>query len=146
MRTQVTLKTLAERLNLSTSTVSRALTDQWDVNAHTKQIVIELALELNYKPNIMAVKLKQCQQKKTKITTKSKVTIKGMAQQLHLAPSTVSRALANKKDISYETRKLVLALAKKLHYYPNPVAQVLRTQYHKAIQQDFVYENRKRSR
>ena len=69
-----------------------------------------------------------------------------MAQQLHLAPSTVSRALANKKDISYETRKLVLALAKKLHYYPNPVAQVLRTQYHKAIQQDFVYENRKRSR
>ena len=66
MRTQVTLKTLAERLNLSTSTVSRALTDQWDVNAHTKQIVIELALELNYKPNIMAVKLKQCQQKKNK--------------------------------------------------------------------------------
>ena len=144
MRTQVTLKTLAERLNLSTSTVSRALADQWDVNARTKQIVKELALELNYRPNILAVKLKQCQQKKTK--TKSKVTIKGIAHQLHLAPSTVSRALANKKDISSETRKMVQTWAKKLHYYPNPVAQVLRTQYHKTIQQNFVYEDRKRSR
>ena len=58
MKSQVTLKTIAKALNLSTSTVSRALADQWDVNSQTKEIVMELATKLNYKPNIMAVKLK----------------------------------------------------------------------------------------
>ena len=57
MKSQVTLKTIAKALNLSTSTVSRALADQWDVNSQTKKIVMELATQLNYKPNIMAVKL-----------------------------------------------------------------------------------------
>lgn len=57
MKSQVTLKTIAKALNLSTSTVSRALADQWDVNSQTKEIVMELATKLNYKPNIMAVKL-----------------------------------------------------------------------------------------
>ena len=61
MKSQVTLKMIAQKLNLSTSTVSRALADQWDVNSQTKKIVTDLAIELNYKPNIMAVKLKQCQ-------------------------------------------------------------------------------------
>ena len=55
MKSQVTLKTIAKALNLSTSTVSRALADQWDVNSQTKKIVMELATQLNYKPNIMAV-------------------------------------------------------------------------------------------
>ena len=82
MKSQVTLKMIAQKLNLSTSTVSRALADQWDVNSQTKKIVTDLAIELNYKPNIMAVKLKQCQ----------KNTIKEIARQLNIAPSTVSRA------------------------------------------------------
>lgn len=56
MKSQVTLKMIAQKLNLSTSTVSRALADQWDVNSQTKKIVTDLAIELNYKPNIMAVK------------------------------------------------------------------------------------------
>lgn len=37
MKSQVTLKTIAKALNLSTSTVSRALADQWDVNSQTKK-------------------------------------------------------------------------------------------------------------
>ena len=37
MKSQVTLKTIAKALNLSTSTVSRALADQWDVNSQTKR-------------------------------------------------------------------------------------------------------------
>ena len=36
MKSQVTLKTIAKALNLSTSTVSRDLADQWDVNSQTK--------------------------------------------------------------------------------------------------------------
>lgn len=122
MKSQVTLKTIAKALNLSTSTVSRALADQWDVNSQTKEIVMELATKLNYKPNIMAVKLKQCHKNNTEVCKQPKITIKEMARQLNLAPSTISRALANKKDISLNTRKAVQALAKKLHYRPNPIA------------------------
>ena len=122
MKSQVTLKTIAKALNLSTSTVSRALADQWDVNSQTKEIVMELATKLNYKPNIMAVKLKQCHKNNTEVSKQPKITIKEMARQLNLAPSTISRALANKKDISLNTRKAVQALAKKLHYRPNPVS------------------------
>ncbi len=125
MKSPVTLKTIAKELNLSTSTVSRALADQWDVNAQTRDIVLALALKLNYKPNIMAVKLRQCQKNNTAVRKEPKITIKEMARQLNLSPSTVSRALANKQDISPDTRKTVQALAKRLHYRPNPIAIVL---------------------
>ena len=128
MRTQVTLKTIAQELNLSTSTVSRALADQWDVNSQTKEIVTALAIKLNYKPNIMAVKLKQCHKNNLSADKQPKVTIKEIARQLSLAPSTVSRALANKEDISLHTRKTVQALAKKLHYHPNSIAIILKQQ------------------
>lgn len=131
MKSQVTLKTIAKALNLSTSTVSRALVDQWDVNSQTKEIVMELATKLNYKPNIMAVKLKQCHKNNTEVSKQPKITIKEMARQLNLAPSTISRALANKKDISLNTRKAVQALAKKLHYRPNPIAIILKQQHTK---------------
>ena len=40
MKTQVTMKTIAEQLDLSISTVSRALSDQWDINAETKEKVL----------------------------------------------------------------------------------------------------------
>ena len=130
MKSQVTLKTIAKALNLSTSTVSRALADQWDVNSQTKEIVMELATKLNYKPNIMAVKLK-CHKNNTEVSKQPKITIKEMARQLNLAPSTISRALANKKDISLNTRKAVQALAKKLHYRPNPIAIILKQQHTK---------------
>lgn len=126
MKNQVTLKTLAQELNLSTSTVSRALSDQWDVNAQTKELVVALAIKLNYKPNIMAVKLKKYHKNKTKNEPKSKMTLKEIAKQLDLAPSTVSRALSNKQDISIKTRKAVQSLAKKLHYRPNPIAAALK--------------------
>lgn len=131
MKSQVTLKTIAKALNLSTSTVSRALADQWDVNSQTKEIVMELATKLNYKPNIMAVKLKQCHKNNTEVCKQPKITIKEMARQLNLAPSTISRALANKKDISLNTRKAVQALAKKLHYRPNPITIILKQQHTK---------------
>ena len=127
MKSQVTLKTIAKALNLSTSTVSRALADQWDVNSQTKEIVMELATKLNYKPNIMAVKLKQCHKSNTEVSKQPKITIKEMARQLNLAPSTIS----NKKDISLNTRKAVQALAKKLHYRPNPIAIILKQQHTK---------------
>lgn len=126
MKNQVTLKTLAQELNLSTSTISRALSDQWDVNRQTKELVVALAVKLNYKPNIMAVKLKSCHKNKKGNEQKPKMTLKEIARQLDLTPSTVSRALANKQDISKKTRKAVQSLAKKLHYRPNPIAAALK--------------------
>jgi LacI family transcriptional regulator len=45
---------LAKELNLSISTVSKALKDSYEISAATKQRVIELAEKYNYKPNPFA--------------------------------------------------------------------------------------------
>jgi len=53
----VTIKDIARILNISVSTVSRALRDTYDVNQETKERVVALAAELNYKPNFNATGL-----------------------------------------------------------------------------------------
>lgn len=55
----VNLKTLAERLNLSISTVSKALNDSYEITAETKKKVLALAQELNYQPNPFASSLRR---------------------------------------------------------------------------------------
>ena len=54
-----TVKDIASKLNLSTSTVSRALTDHPDVKKETKRLVLALARELDYQPNPIALSLKK---------------------------------------------------------------------------------------
>ncbi len=49
-------------------------------------------------------------------------TIKDIARQLNISPSTVSRALKNHPDLSADTKKAVQELATKLHYKPNKIA------------------------
>lgn len=61
------------------------------------------------------------------------VTIKDLAQELGLSPSTVSRALRDDDTISRETQKKVKLLAKKWKYKPNPFAMMLRGQRSNAI-------------
>ena len=56
----------------------------------------------------------------------NQVTIKDIARELGISPSTVSRALKDHPDISVETKKAVHALAEKLNYQPNIVALSLR--------------------
>ena len=51
---QYTIKDIAKRLNISASTVSRALRDLTDVKPETMVAVKELAKELNYIPNPIA--------------------------------------------------------------------------------------------
>jgi DNA-binding LacI/PurR family transcriptional regulator len=59
MRTaQTTIKDIAARLGISPSTVSRALKDHPDIGIETKKAVRELAIELNYRPNAMAISLR----------------------------------------------------------------------------------------
>lgn len=55
----VNIKQLAEQLNLSISTVSRALNDGYDINPQTKKKVLELAKQLNYQPNPYASSLRR---------------------------------------------------------------------------------------
>lgn len=47
----VNIKKLAQLLNLSIATVSKALRDSYDISKETKEKVIALAKELNYQPN-----------------------------------------------------------------------------------------------
>jgi len=54
-----TIKDIARKLKISTSTVSRALRDKYDVNPETRQRVLDLARELNYLPSSQALGLKQ---------------------------------------------------------------------------------------
>ncbi|MET3112852.1 LacI family transcriptional regulator [Pedobacter sp. CG_S7] len=55
----VNLKTLAKKLNLSISTVSRALRDSHEISVKTKQKVLALAKALNYEPNPYAGSLRK---------------------------------------------------------------------------------------
>ncbi|MEM6343744.1 MAG: LacI family DNA-binding transcriptional regulator [Bacteroidota bacterium] len=56
---QITLSDLAKELGISTATVSRALKDYPDISKATKQKVLALAKELNYRPNTMAAGLRK---------------------------------------------------------------------------------------
>jgi DNA-binding LacI/PurR family transcriptional regulator len=54
-----TIKDIARALNLSTSTVSRALRDSYEINPATKKLVLEYAARLNYHPNPIALSLRE---------------------------------------------------------------------------------------
>jgi LacI family transcriptional regulator, galactose operon repressor len=55
----VNIKKLAQLLNLSISTVSKALRDSHDIGKETKEKVLRLAEELNYQPNPHASSLRK---------------------------------------------------------------------------------------
>lgn len=55
----VTIKDIAKALNLSTSTVSRALRGSYEISADTKKAVMEYAEKINYRPNPIALSLKE---------------------------------------------------------------------------------------
>lgn len=54
----ITLKEIAQKLNISITTVSKALKNYPDVSPKTKQAVMALAHELQYTPNSFAVNLR----------------------------------------------------------------------------------------
>ena len=56
---RVTIKDIASALNLSTSTVSRALRGSYEISTETKKQVLEYAEKINYRPNPIALSLKE---------------------------------------------------------------------------------------
>lgn len=61
------------------------------------------------------------------------VTIKDIARELGISPSTVSRALKDHPDISQATRDAVNELAERWNYRPNPIAISLKSGSSKTI-------------
>lgn len=59
MKSKITLKELAKLLNVSVSTVSKALNDSPEISPKTAERVKELASLHNYRPNPVAVNLKK---------------------------------------------------------------------------------------
>ena len=57
---------------------------------------------------------------------KTQITIIDIARELHISPSTVSRALRNHPDISRKTVEIVKECAERLNYKPNETALSLR--------------------
>lgn len=55
----ITIKDIAQALELSPSTVSRALSDSYEINEETKKRVLEYAEKHNYRRNPMASSLRQ---------------------------------------------------------------------------------------
>src|SRR5674476_76974 len=55
----VTIKDIAKALNCSTSTVSRALRGSYEISTETKRLVLEYAEKINYRPNPIALSLKE---------------------------------------------------------------------------------------
>ncbi|TAH19374.1 MAG: LacI family transcriptional regulator [Cytophagales bacterium] len=55
---QITIKDIAKALNISTSTVSRALRNHPDISDETKKAVAELAKKMKYHPNSIASSLR----------------------------------------------------------------------------------------
>lgn len=53
------------------------------------------------------------------------VTIKDVAREANVSPSTVSRVISNNPRISDETKKKVNSIIKKLNYHPNVIARSL---------------------
>lgn len=55
----ITIKDIARELNLSTSTVSRALRDSYEISTETKEKVLAYAKKVHYTPNPIALSLKE---------------------------------------------------------------------------------------
>lgn len=57
-KTQITIKDIAKALNVSASTVSRALKDSPEISLETRKLIQQYAHEHHYKPNYLAVNLR----------------------------------------------------------------------------------------
>jgi LacI family transcriptional regulator len=53
----VTIKDIAKALNVSISTISRAFNDKYDIRKETRDMILETAKKMGYKPNPIAQKL-----------------------------------------------------------------------------------------
>ena len=89
---KVTIKEVAKEANVSTSTVSRVISDSPQISEKTKEKVREVITRLNYKPNAIARSLAN---KKTRIIG---VVLPSEAQDLFFNPFFL-KAMQRKRNI-----------------------------------------------
>lgn len=116
---QATLKHIAEQLNISITTVSKALKGYSDVSESTKQKVKQLAEELHYTPNSFAVNLRTNQSKTIGLVIPEVVhhffssVIKGILSKAEEHDYSVI-ILTSNESIQNEKKQLELLLQKKV--------------------------------
>ncbi|WP_028296083.1 LacI family DNA-binding transcriptional regulator [Olivibacter sitiensis] len=103
-----TLKDIAQALGVSTSTVSKALNDSYEIGAHTKASIKEFAKQVGYSPDTIAQSLKMGKSNTIGVIVCSLDNI-FMAQMLdsiqHTCHQNGYSALIMPNDESYETEK-----------------------------------------
>lgn len=127
VRDIVTMKDLAKELNLSVSTVSRALSHPDKVSRETADKVSKAASAMGFSVNENARNLV------ARVVSKdisNAPTIYTIGRALGLSPATVSRAFSASASISAKNRKRVLKKAKELNFKPNHDAAMLKTTEH----------------
>lgn len=137
---RITIKDIALILNLSSSTISRALKDHHSLSEHTIKQVKEMANQMGYVSRMMEVPIDE-DLNRTKANDeefnsreeKKHVTIYDIATRLNLAASTISRALKDHHSISLKTIKEVKITAEEMGFVPNTMAVGLRKNSTKTI-------------
>jgi LacI family transcriptional regulator len=129
---KITIYDIANALNLSPSTVSRALNGNKRINKNTVRRIIKFAKQVGYDydaaASIIAKKSKSAIQDPSAHTT-----IYDIAQSLQISASTVSRALSSSNKVSEKTREKVKMAAQQMGFVVNHAASSLRTKRKNAI-------------
>lgn len=102
------------------------LKNSWVLHLYSGGLILDVAVKKNKTKKIKKVVQKTLlRKKKHPSIVPIPVTIKDLARELNLAPSTISMALNDHPGISSETKKRVKALARKMHYSPNVIARAM---------------------
>lgn len=123
---KVTIYDIANLLNISPATVSRALNGSKRVNKNTFRKVMKVAREAGYDFDTEASAIAK-NNKSNIAAEQGKITIYDLAQKLQISASTVSRALANSNLVSDKTRQKVKDAAQQMGFVMNNAASNLRT-------------------
>ena len=75
-----TIREISERTGVSIATVSKVLNEKHGVNAETRQLVMDAARELNYRPNLNARYLKSGRSQTLGIVTEDLTVFKAEYQ------------------------------------------------------------------
>ena len=121
----VTMADIAQQLQLSTSTVSRALSGSLKIAARTVEKVHKAATEMGFVINADARNLRLNNLLHLDGGEK-RVTISDLAELLDVSVSTVSRCLAGHSEASAKTRARVLKAAHKMGFIRQEYASRLR--------------------
>ena len=123
---KITIYDIANVLNISPATVSRALTGSKRVNKNTVRKIMKVARDAGYDFDTEASAIAK-NNKCDIVADQGRITIYDLAQRLQISASTVSRALANSDLVNDKTKEKVREAAQEMGFVINNAASNLRT-------------------